>query len=1573
MMKLYRFLPCLALVTPLFADEPPAGFKALFNGKNLTGWNGEPGRWSVEDGAITGTVMPDHPLKTNSFLVWEGGQVENFELHMKVRWPQWDQSKGMRNSGIQIRSVVLPSVTPWSVGGYQYDLSPGGELDGLFYEERSQRGLGVAKGDRVVIQPDGERWRVASLLGKTELDALRKPETEWSDCGIVAVGNRITFTMNGTKVMELTDHDARYRRMKGIIALQIHIGGAMKVQFKDLWFKPLPAGGVEAPMAKVPVDAVNAGAESLRSSASNLLKTHDAKKLAWAQEYRPGVTRVWPTEAEFQNFAKGDSATVLISEPTAADLERWKKLAADYKAEWLEKPRATLVTKLPDGSEARLPIASLDGRYSFASLGTGTAQPEKPATGSIPLNGKAPDVIPLAQAGPAEAKRGNLAFNAKASASSEESGKGNTAAKAVDGKSTRWSPSKGQNGEWLAVDLGKTKTITGYRVTWERDEAVYRHKVEISDDNQTWKLAVDAAQIEEAGPRAADFTAAGRYVRITFLGQKGREQSYGSIKEFEVLGTPQAIVDGALRAPLIPENHPDAEWLKDITFAEGFSASIFSRPPAVNYPIFVSATPDGTLYVGSDGNGSSGRDANRGRILRLRDLDDDGRADESKVFAKVDSPRGVAVDGNKVYVLHPPDVSVFIDKDGDGISDEKRTLVKGIGFGIDDRSIDHASNGIELGIDGWIYCAIGDFGMLNAEGTDGRKLTLRGGGVVRVRTDGTGLELYSRGTRNILEAAVSPLLDIFARDNTNDGDGWDVRFHHATALGEHGYPTLYKNFSDEMIAPLAIYGGGSGMGSAWIDEPWMPKEWNDAPFTCDWGRNLIYRHGLTPKGATFTTDQREFFGASRVNDIDADAQGRIYVASWKGAGFGWAGPESGYLVRVVPNGRSASAVPDFAKTDAVELLKLLESPSARIRLDAQRALIAKGSADSLLPLAADKSKPLATRIAALFALKQIQGAAANASITKLTADETIAAWALRALTDHEGQLANVSSAPAIAALKSTDARTRREAVVALVKLNQPGNAAAIAPLLGDEDPIVAHTAMQGLRKIDEGKVSIGVIDDAAASPASRAGAFHVLSALYRPAVVDGLIARLAKSADAGQRKPFLIVLCRLSTKENPDWSGVSWGTRPDSRGPYFAPVEWSESKRINDALLAALNAADADESKFLSTEFARHRVKPGDATAKLVGLAKADPSLVPILAKQFGQQTESAPPDAVPMFIALATDPKARDTDRVHAVKALNNVNDAAALRTSVLVLGEMQQDILKLSGQARTDIEGARRGFIDSTQLDDHHAVFEKIAAEMTGKTGVFADAALIKIAGHKFGSPEPRDAAKQALETGLKDPKRALQIMEAMRLSKDSVFAELLLPLLSSPDAEVVRGVKNTLVELKLSAAQLSAAAKAPAIGTMKTADVIAAVIKLEGDPKRGEQLFIQQGCIACHTVKVTDPLKGPYLGNIANIYQRPALAEAILEPSKSIAQGFATNTITLKDGSVQMGFVTLEAADKVVLRNIASQEITIKTADIAKREKSEAISLMPQGLASSLGLQDFASLLDYLEALAKDSAKK
>src|SRR5262245_34825697 len=145
-------------------------------------------------------------------------------------------------------------------------------------------------------------------------------------------------------------------------------------------------------------------------------------------------------------------------------------------------------------------------------------------------------------------------------------------------------------------------------------------------------------------------------------------------------------VEAAL-TPFTPEN-----LQADVVAPPEFDVSVFATPDQANYPVYVAASPDGTVYVSSDGNSSLGTDPGRGRIIRLRDTDNDGRADEVKVFAKVDSPRGLVWDGDRVYLMHPPHLSAFIDRDGDGVADEQKILVKNVGWGLKDRPADHASN-----------------------------------------------------------------------------------------------------------------------------------------------------------------------------------------------------------------------------------------------------------------------------------------------------------------------------------------------------------------------------------------------------------------------------------------------------------------------------------------------------------------------------------------------------------------------------------------------------------------------------------------------------------------------------------------------------------------------------------------------------------------------------------------------------------------------------------------------------------------------------------------------------------------
>ncbi len=1205
--------------------------------------------------------------------------------------------------------------------------------------------------------------------------------------------------------------------------------------------------------------------------------------------------------------------------------------------------------------------------------------------------------------------RPNLAVAGTAKASSEESGKGNYAGNAIDGDTgTRWCAGNGGPGHTWQVDLGKDQKLSGVQIHWESQNNAYRYRLEASADGQQWKPLVDAAKNEQPGTTRHDFDTTTRHVRLTYLGStKG---GWGSFWEFAVLGEkgasqPAPAAPGAGKQgkgkqaakaadkepPVLPSvaevekmkpvnADKVADILKEVKAPEGFDVKVFATPPAVNYPVFVAAAPDGTLYVSSDGNGSLGRLPNLGRILRVRDTNGDGEADEVKVFvANVDSPRGLLWDHDRVICLHPPHVTAFIDRDGDGHADESKVLIKNIAFGFKDRPADHTSNGIELGVDGWIYAAIGDFGFMEAEGTDGRKLQLRGGGIVRFRPDGTGLHLFARGTRNILEAAVSPELDSFARDNTNDGGGWDVRFHHFSGLEEHGYPSLYKNFADELIAPLADYGGGSGCGAAWIAEPGFPAAWSNAPFTADWGRGVIYRHAVTPKGATFeeTGKPAEFLKLTRPTDLDVDASSRVYAASWKGATFNWNGMDVGYIVRVTPKNFSTAALPDFAKATDAALVKLLENPSHRTRLEAQRTLIRRSSSPSplngeragvrgenatttaMLQLAADKAKPVPSRIAALFALTQSLGAKAHASITPLTTDPTIAAWALRALTDDERTLSPAAATPVLAALKSPDLRTRKEALVAAARLGShlpAQNLSALLPLLTDADPTIAHTAMRALIALRASEACLTAVDRTD-SPALREAALRVLRLLHEPAVVDALLARLTKETDFTRRQGLLTALARLHFLEG-KWTGTSWGTRPDTRGPYFQPEEWSESKRIADTLTAVMAKADAKEAVFLAGELNRHRLEGGASLDKLLALAQQDPSVEPVLVQQLAR-AQTVPPGALALLARNATAEATPSAVRAAAITALAKA-DLSADTTRALLSGVAA---LRKSKGDGTLVDAATEAFLNSTFVEKHLATLTAEAAKAAGDTSLWADTALLRIHDRLKDKQKGKAEIGAAFDAGWAEPKRRAQLIEASIGANKKTLAPKILVAATDSDKTVATAAKKAIDRLKLE----TGPATGPLIGTLKVEDVLTAVLNTKGTVARGKDVYAQLGCANCHTVSPSEPARGPILSQVATIYKRRELAEAILIPSKSIAQGFAANRFIMKDGETEYeGFVISEAADKIIARLVTAQEITIKPADIAKRQKLEK-SLMPEGLAAGIGVADLASLLDYLESLA------
>jgi len=211
-------------------------FKKIFNGKDLSGWEGLPQFWSVQNGAITGKTDDDNVVDPNTFIVWQGGEVADFVLRLKFKIVG-NNDDGWANSGIQYRAKVLDKAT-FSVGGYQADFEAGTKYSGILYEERG-RGILALRGQKVEVHPipEGKKKPEIKVTGSVgdsdEIQAAIK-QSDWNDYRIVARGNRLMHFINGHKTVDVTDLDGAKAAKSGILAFQLHKGKNMTVQFKNI-------------------------------------------------------------------------------------------------------------------------------------------------------------------------------------------------------------------------------------------------------------------------------------------------------------------------------------------------------------------------------------------------------------------------------------------------------------------------------------------------------------------------------------------------------------------------------------------------------------------------------------------------------------------------------------------------------------------------------------------------------------------------------------------------------------------------------------------------------------------------------------------------------------------------------------------------------------------------------------------------------------------------------------------------------------------------------------------------------------------------------------------------------------------------------------------------------------------------------------------------------------------------------------------------------------------------------------------------------------------------------------------
>ena len=218
------------------ALEDRTGFDSMFDGKSLTGWDGDPRYWRAENGAILGESTPDKPVTENTFLIWQGGEPADFELKLEFRI-------NSTNSGVQFRSVRLPQggsiAGKWVLKGYQADIDFDNNYTGMLYEERG-RGFLARRGQAVYFGPPGTRPRIIGQLERTadELKAIIKTN-DWNQVHVIARGSMLTNILNGHVTSLLVDDDTAGRALKGLIGFQMHVGAPMRVEFRNVAIKQL--------------------------------------------------------------------------------------------------------------------------------------------------------------------------------------------------------------------------------------------------------------------------------------------------------------------------------------------------------------------------------------------------------------------------------------------------------------------------------------------------------------------------------------------------------------------------------------------------------------------------------------------------------------------------------------------------------------------------------------------------------------------------------------------------------------------------------------------------------------------------------------------------------------------------------------------------------------------------------------------------------------------------------------------------------------------------------------------------------------------------------------------------------------------------------------------------------------------------------------------------------------------------------------------------------------------------------------------------------------------------------------
>ncbi|HEY7155170.1 MAG TPA: HEAT repeat domain-containing protein [Gemmataceae bacterium] len=784
---------------------------------------------------------------------------------------------------------------------------------------------------------------------------------------------------------------------------------------------------------------------------------------------------------------------------------------------------------------------------------------------------------------------------------------------------------------------------------------------------------------------------------------------------------------------------------------------------------------------------------------------------------------GLEIVRDKLYVVHAPHVTVFT-LDASGKAKKREELFDDLGppvAGVPSFN-DHIPSGIRLGMDGWLYVSIGDKGIPKmtrkekdggsvhvAEGRwrhtkEGHHISLEGGGVIRFRPDGSGLEVFASGTRNHLDVPMDEHDRIFVRDNTDDGRGWWTRLMYLPPGGYMGYPWAYTRRPKETLPMIRDFGGGSPCGGWVYCDDGLPETYRGRIFHCEWGQGKVWAVKVAPDGAGFKfVDQIALLEANGVKDFrpfslrpTADGRG-FYVTDWGYSGW-MAKVKAGRLWKVTYTGDDVKPAPRGKDTDPIEqLIKSLDHPAHTERLRAQRQLTARKwpVAKALEKAWSDKKLSPRAKVHALWVLADTNSPEwVNLAVTCLKDEKNrdLRLEAVRVLgCAHDAEIddepvpqgqeideGKIKKKVTLAAIfrglmaigkdaelldrlfelaeEDAEPQIRMQAVFTLevylfelhpASREHPESLDRLVRRLGSENDRWVRAALVCVLKRAEVWNSSRfrrLVPEVLKQNKNLAldSLFRVLAEEYQlPAVI--MLSELLKHQDPTVRQQAVETLAR-SYKDRKPYAGGWWGTQPAAQKPPARVVVWGVTSQVRDAILGSLADKDANVRKAAVTAL----------------ITMSDPETLQPLLKQYDAEKDAAA--RVDLVRAIASLPAEKTADilsgilkngknpealRLEAIAGLEKSKTPAALASLAAAAAPSEPVALQVRAlEALGETKAPQTKDVCAASLKSVEPSVRKTATRILAKLGDVASATLL-LPLLKDKEPSVRSAAIQAL----------------------------------------------------------------------------------------------------------------------------------------------------------------------------------------------------------------------------------